>query len=346
MSTGSIEASTWIGFSTERTSTSSGFDPICGRWLDEYSREIQRKILIDAKPDWAPQFTVIGRGYATNSGLITDEFGRRVAMEQLDQPLDGRETGYFRPVWTEEPRRCWLLTHRYQANYFHWLFEVVPKLLLAERASNAGDVFYIDQSQEFQRSIVNYVLGDGMRVLSATQRSHLRFLQGLALRHWDAFSGIPQPVVDMLRSQFGVPAGPPRRIYVSREGARGRRVLNEQAVLDILVPAGFEAINPSRLSWSEQVEIFASAEAVCGPHGAGLSNAVFCSPGTPLIELSAPRYIFPCWLDLSRKCKLQHRLVPGVGTDFAVDHGWKYQWEDFEVDLDRLRSAIHDLGFS
>jgi capsular polysaccharide biosynthesis protein len=47
----------------------------------------------------------------------------------------------------------------------------------------------------------------------------------------------------------------------------------------------FEVIVPGNLTFGEQVEAFASAEIVVGPHGAALTNLLFCAPGTLAIEL-------------------------------------------------------------
>jgi capsular polysaccharide biosynthesis protein len=47
----------------------------------------------------------------------------------------------------------------------------------------------------------------------------------------------------------------------------------------------FKLIDPSKLSLSQQVEAFSNAEIILGPHGAGLTNIMFCNPGTKVIEI-------------------------------------------------------------
>jgi prepilin-type processing-associated H-X9-DG protein len=54
--------------------------------------------------------------------------------------------------------------------------------------------------------------------------------------------------------------------------------------MDVLVPRGFELIVPHSLSFTEQVRLFSSAEAVVGPHGAGLANMLW-GDGTRVVEL-------------------------------------------------------------
>jgi capsular polysaccharide biosynthesis protein len=75
------------------------------------------------------------------------------------------------------------------------------------------------------------------------------------------------------------------RIYVSRFGARARRMLNEQALVDALKPLGFRIIAGEGLSFADQVRTFANANFIIGAHGAGLVNAAFARPNSTLFEL-------------------------------------------------------------
>jgi capsular polysaccharide biosynthesis protein len=76
----------------------------------------------------------------------------------------------------------------------------------------------------------------------------------------------------------------PRRIYVSRDDARLRRVLNESEILPLLNEAEFEPVALSRLPIGRQVSLFRHAEAVVAPHGAGLAHIAWCRPGTKVVE--------------------------------------------------------------
>ena len=52
---------------------------------------------------------------------------------------------------------------------------------------------------------------------------------------------------------------------------------------------------------AQQAELLASAKVVVAPHGAGLSNVVFCETNTPLIEIMHPDYPVNCYEKNSRK---------------------------------------------
>jgi capsular polysaccharide biosynthesis protein len=77
-------------------------------------------------------------------------------------------------------------------------------------------------------------------------------------------------------------------VYASRAGERSRAVANEEALLDALrtaFPRLQLLVHTRSVPPASAVAMFARAAAVVGPHGAGLSHALFCQPGTALVEL-------------------------------------------------------------
>lgn len=111
----------------------------------------------------------------------------------------------------------------------------------------------------------------------------------------------PKPSMDTLeplawfkeRSQsvYGVaPRRPFKRIFLSRLGDTHFRTVNERAVARFLSAYGFETLHPGHMSFSEQVELFSSVEAVVGT-GTGLFNMVFASPGARILQLQEPTHM-------------------------------------------------------
>lgn len=89
----------------------------------------------------------------------------------------------------------------------------------------------------------------------------------------------------------------PKRIYVSRNDARLRRVLNEDAILPELKARGFEYVKLAGMPIARQVALFLNAEAVTGAHGAGLAHISWCRPGTKVVEF------FPSPVGANRRVK-------------------------------------------
>lgn len=74
-----------------------------------------------------------------------------------------------------------------------------------------------------------------------------------------------------------------------RRAISRRRIVNEDELRATLERHGFAGVSAEGLSASEQIALFAQAEAAIGVHGVGLANSVFCAPGTLLIELQPER---------------------------------------------------------
>lgn len=56
-----------------------------------------------------------------------------------------------------------------------------------------------------------------------------------------------------------------------------RQLVNENDVISLLNQYEFESFEPGRLSLEDQVRLFANADVVIGPHGAGLTNIIYGS---------------------------------------------------------------------
>lgn len=86
--------------------------------------------------------------------------------------------------------------------------------------------------------------------------------------------------------QAASPGG--RRIYVSREDAAVRRLVNEAEVRADLTDRGFEIHTLGGLSFEAQRDLFHGASHIVGVHGAGLTNMVFAHPATRVLEVMPP----------------------------------------------------------
>lgn len=78
----------------------------------------------------------------------------------------------------------------------------------------------------------------------------------------------------------------PEKIYISRNDSRRKRVLGEDALIDLLARNGFAVLELAKLSLTEQISAFAKARVVVGAKGAGLTNLIYCAEGTRVIELT------------------------------------------------------------
>ena len=69
------------------------------------------------------------------------------------------------------------------------------------------------------------------------------------------------------------------RLYLARPDGARRRVANATAIEAIATRMGYRVVEPSRLSFAEQVALFAGARVAVGPMGAALASIGLMPPG-------------------------------------------------------------------
>lgn len=139
--------------------------------------------------------------------------------------------------------------------------------------------------------------------------------------------------------------GNSNRIIVSRGSSTTRRWLNENECKESLNTLGFELIDPSKLSLSEQVKAFSSAEIILGPHGAGLTNIMFCNPGTKVIEIRSQEQggeysSANCYEELSSIFRVKHHTFDCPSTERKDLKGRSIEDADLVPDPIKLMNFI------
>ncbi len=105
------------------------------------------------------------------------------------------------------------------------------------------------------------------------------------------------------------------RIYVSRENARRRRVVNEAELWTQLQTRGFVKVQLEELTWSEQIATFRHAKVIVAPHGAGLANVMFCGGGARVVEFFNRSYVNGLFWRLAALKGLDYRPVVADGDE-------------------------------
>jgi hypothetical protein len=198
------------------------------------------------------------------------------------------------------------ITSLWSGNYFHWLLDALPRIALLEDAGVAHHPLVVPAALSgFQIESLD-LLGYGAGQLTPFAGGQLE-PDVLVWPSPAAHIGYPTTAnVEWLRRRLACsPPGEPRRLYVSRGRAATRGVVNEAELVAALEPHGFEVVRPDELSFREQVALFASAEVVVGPHGAGLSNMVFARDAS-VCELLHPGRRNACF----------YRLASASGHDY------------------------------
>lgn len=244
-----------------------------------------------------------------------------------DPPVDQQVTG-----------PCLLLASRFtHANYFHWMVDALSRLWALELFGDPAAVpLLLPQARltPYQQESLDRLVPANPRI---GLNCHMARIGSLFFPSFYAPGGYSAAQMAFLsgrlRAAFapapGEPPGP-RRLYVSRRDVAYRRVVNEDAVLAMLRPHGFEAVVLSGLSLAEQARLFARAEIVVAPHGAGNTNMLFAPPGAALIEVVPAAEPQICYWMLT---KLNRQRYGRLLDDGTSGHGLRF-------DLERLSALI------
>ncbi|NER47320.1 MAG: DUF563 domain-containing protein, partial [Symploca sp. SIO1A3] len=133
------------------------------------------------------------------------------------------------------------------------------------------------------------------------------------------------------------------RLYISRQSANNRLVINEQEVISFLYQFGFTSVSLEVMTVRQQAALLAQAKVVISPHGSGLTNIVFCSPGTKVIEIFSPNYVYHCYWLLSNLVGVEYYYLLGETLPGSALHQLIYpnsRIEDIFVNLDELFKVL------
>jgi capsular polysaccharide biosynthesis protein len=125
----------------------------------------------------------------------------------------------------------------------------------------------------------------------------------------------------------------PTRIYISRDDARRRLVINEDTLEDALSEYGFETFCLCKLTQTEIIQLFAGADIVVGPHGAGLTNIMYPTSAT-VVELRPDDSYSWVYYVLSEQYDLDYRYVCGEIQN---------EMNDFHVCPDIVVGSLEDI---
>ncbi|QMW06076.1 glycosyltransferase family 61 protein [Spirosoma foliorum] len=128
------------------------------------------------------------------------------------------------------------------------------------------------------------------------------------------------------------------RIYISRSGRR--RVVNEDALIELLKRYNFTIVDDRPRSVAEQVAIYKNASFIIGPHGASFTNIIWCESGTHLFELFTSTMVVDHFRYLSQLMGMQYSAYYHVIMMGNSRHSLE---EDLFVSIADLEQSLNNL---
>ena len=242
--------------------------------------------------------------------------------------------------------------------YFHWVLEVLPKLLLIVQAGYRladVDIFLVRQQSPALMEFLSHLGIAPGKVLLWNQLPHLRakrLIVASSLEHYDYTAKPPSILIEpwasrAMHQRFALPrpsAAKGRRIYIDREQATLRKVINNAEVKAALASYGFECVALETLGLAQKQELFANAEMVVGPAGAGFSNLVLCNPGCAVLIFYQQGFETDSFWSLCNNNQLtHHHLVCEPSQRFYPSESAGTINENFLVDIGTLVQTLDSM---
>lgn len=226
-------------------------------------------------------------------------------------------------------------------NYYHWLFDVLPRIKLYNSVLGHIDHFCI--SSAVPRKFIDILPEFGIpknkiRLINNKEKLHFDNLYVASLPGSEGRS--PRWGIDYVREiliKNPSPVAPTKKIYLKRGLCTERRILNEHQLIESLKNKGFDIIELDNLTIQQQISLMRQAALVISVHGAALSNLLFVQEGTAVIEIFSPDYFrTDCYFTLARLLNLNYHYLQGAKPASA-------NWGDIDIDETAIMNTIKKI---
>jgi len=225
-----------------------------------------------------PSFDSKGQFWAT----IVNQDQRAVELRELS--FRRWQARFLRNRQSRQVSKATWLVERVFDNYSHWLTAHLPKLLMLRDLGLEENILLPTVLAPLVHQSLDFFGLPAQRFPAFDPAVPLK-IKELTVVGTDRFR--PELLRLVARHCPIHPADrPTRRIFISRAGATRRKLVNEDDLWPILAAVGFERVRMEKLTFCEQVTLMRETAMLVAPHGAGLTNMMFCPEATHVVEIA------------------------------------------------------------
>ena len=225
-----------------------------------------------------------------NSGAVVRK-DKLITESVFDQMRLSKSPAFRSPAWMWPAQKKGLYTSIMhipwaETSNYHWFLDCLPRVYgLLQGVREPMKLIVPSKMPAFQRDTLNFLIEDRPEIqlvrIGKTEKWQLPafVLPGFVSNHYSGY--LPPEILHFIRTRvwngYGVVDQQNKnRIYISRRKATKRRILSEEALWLVLQEHGFQEVFAEELTYKQQVQLFYNTELVVAPHGAGLTNLLFC----------------------------------------------------------------------
>lgn len=229
------------------------------------------------------------------------------------------------------------LVGNYSGNYYHFIFEIISKFYILERANIPDDVPIIIDNVVRRIPQFNELIGifnkkrkliyiDPLEICKVKDLYWPSFVHQIPPNLWDPSKAKSEDVIFNIGAlvfvrdnclQYGMADDNkiyPKNFYIARKNTN-KRQYNEDEILDIAINNGYVEVHPESMTFKEQVKLFSNAESIIGPSGAAFSNIICCKEGCKILILISDRYEVTIFSNIAGLLHLDMQYLCGMPSD-------------------------------
>lgn len=253
-----------------------------------------------------------------------------------------------------------LISGRNDNNWFHWLIEYLPRvLMIPEDIGTQVPIVVSTRTPITGRQALAELTDRPVIEVDPLVRTRFGMLHVLAppvqvhdttkIPWQDGLRMDPSAILRLRRAWDSAQTAS-RRVFLQRR-SQHRGIVNEAALAEVALRHGLEIVDPSALSFDAQRELFASTELLVGASGAAMANYIFMQPGSVILALTSDQlfdFVLPAALAQIAGAEFTYVTGPSIIALDEVEDRNHWIHADFSVDAatfeQELKAAIQRLN--
>jgi capsular polysaccharide biosynthesis protein len=176
-------------------------------------------------------------------------------------------------------------------NYGHWIIDLLPRLGFAKHFGfdfDKVDHILINKAiYPFQKELIDLVGIPKEKIIETEADDHIQadllIVPSNSHHSMFGFEFIRETLIPEKLSNRNIKSD--RRIYLSRRNDKHRKIINEEALIELLEKYNFEVVELRDYTISEQIEIMSNTSFLISAQGSGLVNVIYLNEGSNVIEI-------------------------------------------------------------
>ena len=231
---------------------------------------------------------------------------------------------------------CLLQDISQKRNYFHFIYDLISKILLLELMDKKIHYDYLlfpKTTENYQRDIIDAFSLDKSKIIDCDGINSLEVERLYIVEHpywkenssWDSdCKKIPSWIIKNLKRKFvtsKIKSLKNKKIFIDRSDSTYlfNQIENLDEVKSILKKYDFDILQLTKFPFLDQVSLFNDANFVIGAHGAGFANLAFCESGTKVLEFRHKNYDFGLYERIAKVNNLEYESwLTNLDNNFQI----------------------------